>query len=148
MREVIAEYTAEQVYSTARQEIQDQIRQRAVAMLGEKMVERTADQSEFGDQYQIPLYEMLNLIDTLVLGIELPPSVVTAINRKIEQYYISEEYTFRVAREVKESNARRSKRKASANSRPSSAKESRTPTCVGAASRQRFSSGSPRIRRS
>ena len=72
-------------------------------MLGEKMVERTADQSEFGDQYRIPLYEMLNLIDTLVLGIELPPSVVTAINRKIEQYYISEEYTFRVAREVKES---------------------------------------------
>ena len=103
MREVIAEYTAEQVYSTARQEIQDRIRQRAVAMLGEKMVERTADQSEFGDQYRIPLYEMLNLIDTLVLGIELPPSVVTAINRKIEQYYISEEYTFRVAREVKES---------------------------------------------
>src|SRR5262245_26047399 len=103
MREVIAEYTAEQVYSSARQEIQDRIRQRAVAMLGEKMVERTADQSEFGDQYRIPLYEMLNLIDTLVLGIELPPAVVTAINRKIEQYYISEEYTFRVAREVKES---------------------------------------------
>jgi regulator of protease activity HflC (stomatin/prohibitin superfamily) len=29
--------------------------------------------------------------------------VVTAINRKIEQYYISEEYKFRVAREVRES---------------------------------------------
>ncbi len=103
MREVIAEYTAEEVYSTKRQEIQDRIRGRTEAMLGEKMMERTAEQSEYGDQYRIPFYAMLNLIDTLVLGIELPPSVVTAINRKIEQYYISEEYTFRVAREVKES---------------------------------------------
>jgi hypothetical protein len=46
---------------------------------------------------------MLNLIDTLILGIELPPAVVSAINRKIEQYYISEEYKFRVAREIRES---------------------------------------------
>ena len=46
---------------------------------------------------------MLNLIDTLILGIELPTAVVAAINRKIEQYYISEEYKFRVAREIRES---------------------------------------------
>jgi hypothetical protein len=46
---------------------------------------------------------MLNLINTLILGIELPTTVVTAINRKIEQYYISEEYKFRVAREIRES---------------------------------------------
>ena len=46
---------------------------------------------------------MLNLIDTLILGIELPTAVETAINRKIEQYYISEEYKFRVAREIRES---------------------------------------------
>ena len=45
---------------------------------------------------------MINLINTLILGIELPSTVVTAINRKIEQYYISEEYKFRVAREVRE----------------------------------------------
>jgi regulator of protease activity HflC (stomatin/prohibitin superfamily) len=54
-------------------------------------------------QYRVPLNDMLNLIDTLILGIELPTAVVTAINRKIEQYYISEEYKFRVAREVRES---------------------------------------------
>jgi hypothetical protein len=46
---------------------------------------------------------LLNLIDTLILGIELPKAVETAINRKIEQYYISEEYKFRVAREIRES---------------------------------------------
>src|SRR6266852_5642109 len=103
MREVIADYTAEEVYSTKRQEIQAQIRGHAEAMLGGKMMERTAEESETGEHYRIPLNAMLNLIDTLVLGMELPPTVVNAINRKIEQYYISEEYTFRVARERKES---------------------------------------------
>ena len=36
-------------------------------------------------------------------GIELPPAIVAAINRKIEQYYIAEEYKFRVEREKRES---------------------------------------------
>src|SRR5713226_8593776 len=68
MREVIAEYTAEDVYSTKRAEIQDKIRRRAEAMLGEKMMER--GESEDYAPYRIPLYAMLNLIDTLILGIE------------------------------------------------------------------------------
>src|SRR5216684_416801 len=88
MREVIADYTAEEVYSTKRQEIQAQIRGHAEAMLGGKMMERNAEESETGEHYRIPLNAMLNLIDTLVLGMELPPTVVNAINRKIEQYYI------------------------------------------------------------
>src|SRR6202048_2296039 len=106
MREVIAEYTAEDVYSTKRGEVQIKIRERAETMLGEKMMVG----SEGGDSedldnapYRIPLYAMVNLINTLILGIELPSTVVTAINRKIEQYYISEEYKFRVAREIRES---------------------------------------------
>jgi regulator of protease activity HflC (stomatin/prohibitin superfamily) len=104
MREVIAEYTAEDVYSTKRAEIQDKIRQRTEAMLGEKMmVGGESEEAEENAPYRIPLYAMLNLIDTLILGIELPSAVVTAINRKIEQYYISEEYKFRVAREIRES---------------------------------------------
>jgi regulator of protease activity HflC (stomatin/prohibitin superfamily) len=101
MREVIADYSAEEVYSTKRQEIQDKIRARAEAMLGEKMMEHS--ESEDYAPYRIPLYAMLNLIDTLVLGIELPPAIVIAINRKLEQYYIAQEYTFRVEREIKES---------------------------------------------
>ena len=103
MREVIAEYTAEDVYSTKRAEIQDKIRKRAEAMLGEKIAEGGEGEEEESAPYRIPLYAMLNLIDTLILGIELPSAVVTAINRKIEQYYISEEYKFRVAREIRES---------------------------------------------
>jgi len=101
MREVIANYLAEEVYSTKRQEIQDEIRSRAEAMLGEKMMER--QESEDYAPYKIPLYAMLNLVDTLILGIDLPPTIVTAINRKLEQYYIAQEYIFRVEREVKES---------------------------------------------
>jgi regulator of protease activity HflC (stomatin/prohibitin superfamily) len=104
MREVISEYTAEDVYSTKRTEIQDKIRKRAESMLGEKMMEGgVAEEEPENVPYRVPLYAMLNLIDTLILGIELPPAVVTAINRKIEQYYISEEYKFRVAREIRES---------------------------------------------
>jgi regulator of protease activity HflC (stomatin/prohibitin superfamily) len=101
MREVIADYTAEEVYSTKRQEIQDKIRGRSEAMLGEKMIEQ--QETEDSASYRIPLYAMLNLVDTLILDIELPPAIVTAINHKLEQYYISEEYTFRVERERKES---------------------------------------------
>ena len=43
------------------------------------------------------------LYDTLILGIELPTAVVGAINRKTEQFYAVQEYTFRVEREQKES---------------------------------------------
>jgi hypothetical protein len=39
MREVISEYTAEDVYSTKRAEVQDKIRKLAESMLGEKMME-------------------------------------------------------------------------------------------------------------
>ena len=43
------------------------------------------------------------LFRSLLYGIELPALVVTAINRKTEQYYIAEEYKFRVEREKRES---------------------------------------------
>jgi prohibitin 2 len=101
MREVIAEYTAEEVYSTKRPEIQNKITKRVDAMLGESMMEHP--EGEDYAQYRVPLNDLLNLIDTLILGIELPTAVVTAINRKIEQHYIAEEYRFRVVREVRES---------------------------------------------
>ena len=68
MREVIAEYTAEDVYSTKRAEVQDKIRQRAEAMMGEKMMSggESEDQEE-NAPYRIPLNALLNLIDTLIL---------------------------------------------------------------------------------
>jgi hypothetical protein len=51
----------------------------------------------------VSLRDTVILYDTLVQSIELPALVVNAINRKTEQYYISEEYKFRVEREKRES---------------------------------------------
>src|SRR5262245_54921797 len=98
-REVIAEYNAEQVYSTARQEIQDKIRSLVEARLSEKMMEHEDDE----ESYRVPLRDIFILYDILVTGIELPAAIVAAINRKTEQYYIAEEYKFRVEREKRES---------------------------------------------
>jgi prohibitin 2 len=100
MREVIAQFTAEQVYSTARLEIQDKIRERTVERLGSKMMER---EGEGDGSYNVAMRDTIILYDTLLYGIELPPSVVIAINRKTEQYYVAEEYKFRVEREKRES---------------------------------------------
>jgi prohibitin 2 len=97
-REVIAQYTAEQVYSTARQEIQDKIRSLVENRLSGKMMEREGE-----EQYRVSMKDTFILYDTLVYGIELPELVVNAINRKTEQYYIAEEYKFRVEREKRES---------------------------------------------
>jgi regulator of protease activity HflC (stomatin/prohibitin superfamily) len=97
-REVMSQHNAEQVYSTARQEIQDKIRSLSQDRLSEKMMEREGDAP-----YRVSLSDTVILYDTLVYGIELPALVVNAINRKIEQYYISEEYKFRVEREKRES---------------------------------------------
>jgi regulator of protease activity HflC (stomatin/prohibitin superfamily) len=98
-REVIAQYTAEQVYSTARQEIQDKIRSLVEARLSEKMMEHEGEE----ESYRVSLRDTFILYDILVTGIELPAAIVAAINRKTEQYYIAEEYRFRVEREKRES---------------------------------------------
>jgi regulator of protease activity HflC (stomatin/prohibitin superfamily) len=100
-RQVIAEYTAEQVYSTARQEIQDKIRSLVEERLSEKMMEHAGEEGE--ESYRVSMSSVLILYDILVTGIELPAAIVAAIDRKIEQYYISEEYKFRVEREKRES---------------------------------------------
>jgi len=100
-RQVIAEYTAEQVYSTARQEIQDKIRSLVEERLSEKMMEHAGEEGE--ESYRVSMSDTLILYDILVTGIELPEAIVAAINRKTEQYYIAEEYRFRVEREKRES---------------------------------------------
>ena len=102
-REVMAQYTAEQVYSTARQEIQDKIRNLAEARLSEKMMEHEGEE----ESYRVSMRDTIILYDILVTGIELPAAIMAAINRKTEQYYIAEEYKFRVEREKRESERKR-----------------------------------------
>jgi regulator of protease activity HflC (stomatin/prohibitin superfamily) len=95
MRGVIAEYTAEQVYSTAREEIENKIRQSAIEYLSQRTL-KTAS-------YEVRAADGLVLYDTLLYGIELPAAIAQAINRKTEQYYVAQEYQFRIERERRES---------------------------------------------
>jgi hypothetical protein len=62
------------------------------------MMEREGEES-----YRVSMRDTIILYDILVAGIELPAAIVAAINRKTEQYYIAEEYKFRVEREKRES---------------------------------------------
>src|SRR5262245_8871560 len=70
--------------------------------LSEKMMEH-AGEEEGEESYRVSMSTILILYDVLVTGIELPAAIVAAINRKTEQYYIAEEYKFRVEREKRES---------------------------------------------
>jgi len=62
-----------------------------------------AGEEEGEESYRVSMNTIFILYDVLVTGIELPAAIVAAINRKTEQYYIAEEYKFRVEREKRES---------------------------------------------
>ncbi len=104
-RLIFSKYTAQQVY-TSRDPIQKAIRDGA-----EKSLEGNLDnlvQTEGLEQpdpknYNHFLRNAIHILDTLVLGIELPPEIVSAINRQTEQFYMIQEYKFRVEREAEES---------------------------------------------
>jgi regulator of protease activity HflC (stomatin/prohibitin superfamily) len=104
-RDIISGYTAEQVYSSARTEIERQIlatvRSKLEDHLG-RLIQLEASEQVDRDRYRESLRNGIEFIDTLVLGIKLPPSIVTAINRKTEQYYLAREYSFRIDRERQE----------------------------------------------
>ena len=91
MREVLADYTAEQIYSLDRPHIQNEILVRTQARMEEEEHLGTT-----GGSYVL-------LYDTLVLGIVLPQAVVSAIDRKVSEFYAVEEAEYRVQREREES---------------------------------------------
>jgi len=104
-REVISQYTAQEVY-TSREAIQKEIRENAQKSLGanlDKLVQPEAMEQPDPKHYNDFLQSSIQILDTLVLSIELPPDIVDAINRQTEQYYMIQEYKFRVQREAEES---------------------------------------------
>jgi regulator of protease activity HflC (stomatin/prohibitin superfamily) len=104
-RQVIAQYTAEAVY-TSREQIQKQIRdatQKSLAANLNKLVQPEAMEQPDPKHYNDFLQDAIQILDTLVLSIELPPDIVAAINRQTEQFYMIQEYKFRVEREAEES---------------------------------------------
>src|SRR6478736_5378211 len=104
-REVISKYTAEEVY-TSRDPIQSQVRAGTQKSLGanlDKLVQPEATEQPDPKHYNDFLQGSIQILDILVLSIELPPAIVNAINRQTEQFYLIQEYRFRVAREAEES---------------------------------------------
>jgi prohibitin 2 len=104
-RQVISQYTAQEVY-TSRETIQKQIRedaQRSLAANLNKLVQPEAMEQPDPKHYNDFLQNAIQILDTLVQAIELPPEIVAAINRQTEQYYMIQEYKFRVEREAEES---------------------------------------------
>jgi regulator of protease activity HflC (stomatin/prohibitin superfamily) len=104
-RQIISQYTAQQVY-TSRDTIQKQIRdsaQKSLEVNLDKLVQPEATEQPDPKHYNDFLQDSIQILDTLVLSIELPPEIVAAINRQTEQFYMIQEYKFRVEREAEES---------------------------------------------
>ena len=104
-REVIARYSAQEVY-TSRDKIQQEIHDDAQKILADKLnklVQPAAMEESDPQHYSDFLASSILILDTLVLGIDLPPEIVAAINRQTEQYYMIQEYKYRVEREAEES---------------------------------------------
>jgi regulator of protease activity HflC (stomatin/prohibitin superfamily) len=104
-REVISQYTAQEVY-TSREQIQEKIRQEAQKSLAghlNSLVQPEAMEQPDPKHYNDFLQNSIQIIDTLVLSIELPPPIVAAINRQTQQFYEIQEFKYRVEREAQES---------------------------------------------
>jgi regulator of protease activity HflC (stomatin/prohibitin superfamily) len=104
-REVISQYTAQEVY-TSREPIQEKIKNSSQRSLGanlNSLVQPDAMEQPDPKHYNDFLQGAIQILDTLVLSIELPPAIVAAINRQTEQFYQIQEYKFRVEREAQES---------------------------------------------
>jgi regulator of protease activity HflC (stomatin/prohibitin superfamily) len=104
-RQVISQYSAQQVY-TSREIIQEKIRENVRKGLGanlNRLVQPEAMEQPDPKNYNDYLQYSIQVLDTLVLSIELPPTIVGAINRQTEQFYLIEEYRHRVVREAEES---------------------------------------------
>jgi regulator of protease activity HflC (stomatin/prohibitin superfamily) len=104
-REVISQYTAQEVY-TSREAIQAKIRETAQKSLSthlNNLVQPEAMEQPDPKGYNDFLQNSIQILDTLVLSIELPPEIVGAINRQTQQYYEIQEYKYRVEREAQES---------------------------------------------
>jgi regulator of protease activity HflC (stomatin/prohibitin superfamily) len=104
-RQIISQYTAQEVY-TSRERIQSQIRESAQRTLAAKLnelVQPQAMEEPNAQDYRDFLQDAILILDTLVLGIDLPPQIVAAINQQTEQFYMIQEYRYRVEREAQES---------------------------------------------
>jgi regulator of protease activity HflC (stomatin/prohibitin superfamily) len=104
-REVISKYTSQEVY-TSRDKIQEEIKINTQKGLGanlNKLVQPESMEQPDPKHYNDFLQSSIQILDTPILSIELPPSIVAAINRQTQEFYQIQEYKYRVQREAEES---------------------------------------------
>ena len=104
-REVISKYTSQEVY-TSRDKIQEEIKvntQRGLGANLNKLVQPESMEQPDPRHYNDFLQSSIQILDTPVLSIELPPSIVAAINQQTQQFYEIQEYRYRVQKEAEES---------------------------------------------
>jgi regulator of protease activity HflC (stomatin/prohibitin superfamily) len=105
VRQIVSTYRAQDVY-ISRDEIQNRLRAATQNSLGEHLnalYQPEASEQDNPERYKDDLARSIKILDTLILSIELPPSIVSAINRQTEQYYQIREYKYRAERETEES---------------------------------------------
>jgi len=104
-REAISQYIAQEVY-TSREAIQQKIQNSAQKSLSahlNNLVQPDAMEQPDPRHYNDFLQNSIQILDTPVLSIELPPEIVAAINRQTQQFYEIQEFKYRVEREAQES---------------------------------------------
>jgi regulator of protease activity HflC (stomatin/prohibitin superfamily) len=104
-RVIISQYGAQDVY-ISREKIEGEIKKSAQRGLGEHLnglFQPEASEQLDADAYKRALQGSIQILDTLVLSVVLPDSIVAAINRQTEQYYRIMEYRYRAEREAEES---------------------------------------------
>ena len=104
-REAISQYTAQEVY-TSREAIEQKVQssaQKALVSHLNILVQPDAMEQPDPRNYKDLLQNSILILDTPVLGIELPLEIVAAINRQTQQYYEIQEFKYRVEREAQES---------------------------------------------
>ena len=94
----MAQYTAEQVYSTARQEIQDKIRSLAEDRLSDKMMEREGEEAS----YRVSMRTRSSSTIRSCTASSCPGGGPTPSTARPSSTTFAEEYKFRVERERRE----------------------------------------------
>lgn len=91
-RHVFSQNSMEGIYTARRSSIQDEVKQAVVADLSS----RSPDSPEQSGSWVV-------IEDVLIRNMRFPPAVQAAIDRKMEQYQLKQEYAYRLEREHLES---------------------------------------------
>ncbi|WP_435141581.1 prohibitin family protein [Pseudopelagicola sp. nBUS_19] len=93
LRDIVSKYTAEEVYASGRESIQLEVYNELV---GDS---RTENIGPYIQRVRASTHHLIFLESILIRDVVLPEYLTAAIERKLEQAQVAEEYEFRVARE-------------------------------------------------